>query len=437
MFKVQEWAEVHRLHGVEHVSKAAIATRLGMSRNTVARLLSLEEPPRYEREASGSMLDPFKDEIAAMLGEDPKAPATVILQHLRRSGYAGGITILKEHLSRVRPSFVSARTFQRTSYLPGEISQLDWWHTGRQIPVGKGASREAFGLVATLPHSAAHAAVFTFARTMGDLIAAALGCFERLGGAPDAVVCDNDPGVVRDRIDRKAILHDEVAAFFGALGTKVIVLNPRDPQAKGSVERTNGYFDRSFLSLRTFGDLEDLQSQHDHWATEIAFRRHHRRVGAKVHDAWVVERGFLRALPDPRPDTTRHTEARISRDGFCRVKDVDYSVPPGLAGRRVQIRVSLHEVVVHLEGHEIARHIRSYVPADVVISPTHARALRLAREARSRLKDAENEMPEVDLARYDRAFDLSEAGSAGPGLQAASAEGSDRFSQAHLLGSTR
>lgn len=424
MFKVQEWAEVHRLHGVEQMSKAAIAARLGMSRNTVARLLSLREPPRYERGSTGSMLDPFKDEIAAMLGEDAKAPATVMLQHLRRSGYAGGITILKEHLAQVRPSFRASRTFQRTSYLPGEISQIDWWHTGRQIPVGKGASREAFGLVATLPHSAAHAAVFTFSRTMGDLLVAALGCFERLGGAPDKVVCDNDPGIVRDRIDRRAILHDEVTAFFGALGTKVIVLNPGDPQAKGGVERTNGYFDRSFLSLRSFCDLPDLQSQHDTWAREIAFRRHHRRVGAIVHDAWVVERGFLRALPDPRPDTTRHTEARISRDGFCRVADVDYSVPPGLAGRRVQIRISLVEVVVHLEGHEIARHHRSYVPADVVIAPAHARALRLAREARSRLKGAVDELAPIDLSRYDRVFSLD----------AASTNGSDGLAEARSSG---
>jgi hypothetical protein len=133
-----------------------------------------------------------------------------------------------------------------------------------------------------------------------------------------------------------------------------------------------------------------------------------RRVGAIVGDAWAVERGFLRALPEPRPDTSRRTEARITRDGFCRVGDVDYSVPPGLCGRRVQIRSSPVEVVVHLEGREIARHRRSFVPADVVIAPEHARALRLAREARARLDKAAVEVPEVDLSRYDA---LAEAAS--------------------------
>jgi DNA-binding transcriptional regulator LsrR (DeoR family) len=36
--QVEDWAEVRRLHEREGLSQAAIARRLGMSRNTVARL---------------------------------------------------------------------------------------------------------------------------------------------------------------------------------------------------------------------------------------------------------------------------------------------------------------------------------------------------------------------------------------------------------------
>jgi transposase len=125
VFGVKDWAEVHRLDR-EGVPRRAIARRLQMSHTTVHRLLALREPPRYERRRISSLFDPFASEIAAMLDTDPKVPATVVLQHLRRDGYSGGITILKEHLAKVRPSFLAARTFQRTSYLPGEISQIDW-----------------------------------------------------------------------------------------------------------------------------------------------------------------------------------------------------------------------------------------------------------------------------------------------------------------------
>ena len=102
VFGVHDWAEVHRLDR-EGFSKRAIARRLAISHTTVHRLLGLGEPPRYERRKTSSLVGPFASEIASMLDCDPKVPATVVLQHLRRDGYAGGITILKEHLAKVRP----------------------------------------------------------------------------------------------------------------------------------------------------------------------------------------------------------------------------------------------------------------------------------------------------------------------------------------------
>jgi transposase len=108
VYNVQDWAEVHRLFHRESWSKTAIAEKLHMSRNTVDRLLGLSEPPRYERPGLGSALDSYVDDIVRMLEENPKAPATVILERLRPLGYAGGITVLKERLAKLRPAATSA-----------------------------------------------------------------------------------------------------------------------------------------------------------------------------------------------------------------------------------------------------------------------------------------------------------------------------------------
>jgi transposase len=406
VYDVQDWAEVRRLHR-EGWTNTAIAEKFGMSRNTVSSLIAKQQPPRYERASAGSVLDNYADAIAAMLDEDPKAPATVIRERLQALGYSGGVTILKERLAELRPNFLAARSYQRTTYLPGELAQLDWWETGVEIPVGKGATRQAFGLVTSLPHSAAHACVFTFSKTTADFCPALVGCLERLGGVPQAAVLDNDAAMVKPRRGGAAQLVDDVAALFGALALKPIVLRPRFPEGKGHDERMIGYLQTSFLPLRHFSSIEDLQHQHDIWARTVAFERRPRRLAGRVAEAWRVERGLLDALPRPLPSTDQHVEVRVSKDGFVRFGDVDYSVPPGLAGRRVQLAASLREVVVFLDGDELARHTRSYVRADVVLNPVHVRALRLERDARRRLKAKDVAVPPVNLARYDVAVGIT------------------------------
>jgi hypothetical protein len=130
-------------------------------------------------------------------------------------------------------------------------------------------------------------------------------------------------------------------------------------------------------------------------------------VGAKVSQALAVERTFLHPLPATLPSTDRHLEVRVSKDSFVRVAGADYSVPPGLGGRRVGVHLSPTEVTVFLEGDAIARHVRSWVPADVVLDPVHARALRLHRQAKARLEAGDVAVPGVDLSRYDLALGVA------------------------------
>ncbi len=304
-------------------------------------------------------------------------------------------------MRQVRPEFAAAASFQRTTYLPGEIGQVDWWHTPVQVPVGPDTTRPVVGLVVTLPHSAAHAAVFTLVKTVAAFVEALLGCLVRLGGVPEQLVFDNDTSIVASRSGRSAVLHPEVAGLFGQLAVKGVAAPVRSPEFKGQVERTIHYLENSFLPLRQFSSLGDLQTQHDRWAAEVAWARHHRRVGAVVADAHRVETGWLRDLPSPLPDVTAKLELRVSKDGFVRHGNVDYSVPPGLAGRRVSATVSLERVMLRLEGKVIGDHLRSWVPADVVADPAHLAALKEHRHARRRLHRGDLAVPVPDLAALD------------------------------------
>src|ERR1700752_4704578 len=72
---VQQWAEVRRLVLVERRSQREVARLLGLARETVAKAVASEVPPRYVRALADSKLDPFKDWICALLREDPTIPA--------------------------------------------------------------------------------------------------------------------------------------------------------------------------------------------------------------------------------------------------------------------------------------------------------------------------------------------------------------------------
>ncbi len=77
MLDVERWAELRREHFVRGTAIKELARRFGVDRNTVRRALRSAHPPRYERPARPSKLDPFKEEIHELLRGDPKLPGFV------------------------------------------------------------------------------------------------------------------------------------------------------------------------------------------------------------------------------------------------------------------------------------------------------------------------------------------------------------------------
>jgi hypothetical protein len=71
---VERWAELRREHFVRGVSIKELMRRTGLARNTIRAALRSQAPPTYERSSTPSKLDPFKDEIHALLRSDPKLP---------------------------------------------------------------------------------------------------------------------------------------------------------------------------------------------------------------------------------------------------------------------------------------------------------------------------------------------------------------------------
>jgi transposase len=379
---------------VEGLSIHEIVRRTGHDRNTVRRALRREGPPVYRRPPRPSKLDPFREEIKALLRADPRIPSTVIRERIAESGYAGSKTILDDYVRELRPVFCPPRTYQRTVYRPGEICQFDLWQPSSEIPVGHGQTRRGWVVVACLGWSRAGAGALIFSKELPDVSWGMNRCLRELGGLPATAVWDREGALCKPDGEPT----DGFAAYLGQLALGWHFCEPRDPEAKGVVERLQGFIETSFEPGRRFANQLDFQEQLDHWFRGRANAREHRTIRAVPAERLASEREAMRALPERMPATARRWVLRVPAQPFLRFDTNDYSLDPRFAGRRVEVRVSQHELVaVALETGEIAaRHRRRFARHLTIAAHEHERAL-----AELRAPVAEPSVEIRPLHRYD------------------------------------
>lgn len=395
MLDVERWAELRREHFVRGVSIKELARRTGLSRNTVRLALRSESAPRYERTVAPSKLDPFREEIHELLRRDPKLPGVRVRELIEPLGFHGGKTIVDDYLREVRPLFAPARTFQRTVYRPGEICQWDLWETSQHVPVGHGQLRRAWVVVACMGFSRAGAGALIFSKEAPDVLWGMARCLWSLGALPQMLVWDRE-GCLHAGGGRPT---ETYAAFCGQLPVDWYFCEAKDPQAKGVVERLQEYLESNFEPGRQFANHLDFQLQLDAWF-EKANARAHRTIRARPVDRLTEERRLMRPLPQRPPDTDRRWVARVPPDPYLRFDTNDYSLDPGLVGRRVEVRVSQRELTATVldSGQLACSHERSFAKNRTITTLEHARSLKERRGERRR----EVVVEQRPLAVYDQ-----------------------------------
>ena len=329
MVGVEQWAEIRRAHFIEGVGIRELARRTGHDRQTIRRALRADAPPRYERGPVASKLDPYKEEIHRLLRADPRIPATRVREMIGELGYLGGQTILDVYLRELRPLFAPPpRTFQRTLYRPGEICQFDLWEPSRPIPVGHNQERRGWVVVACLGYSRTGAGAVIFSKSAPDILNGIVRCLWRLGALPRTLVWDRE-GALHAGAGRPT---DAFAALCGRLRVGWHFCEPADPQAKGVVERLQGYMETSFEPGRSFANEIDFAEQLEAWF-EKANARTHRGLRCRPSDRLPEDIAAMAPLPAEPPDLDPRIVLRVPPDPFVRVDTCDYSLDPRLVGR--------------------------------------------------------------------------------------------------------
>jgi transposase len=369
---VEDWAEIRRLRRAEGMPIKVIARTLGVSRNTVRAALASDGPPKYQRPAAGSSVDAFEPRIRELLQAYPTMPATVIAE---RVGWERGLTVLKDRVRELRPAYLPPDPASRTAYDPGELAQCDFWFPPVTVPVGFGQERGPTRLpVLTMVsgYSRWLSAVLVPSRHGQDLFAGWWRLIAALGGVPRALVWDGEGAIGRWRAG-KPELTAECQAFRGTLGTRVVVCRPADPEAKGLVERANGYLETSFLPGRRFASPEDFNAQLAEWCATVNGRVR-RALGCAPADRIAADRQAMLCLPPVAPETGWRSALRLPRDHYVRVDANDYSVHPAVIGRRIEVVAGLDRVRGFCGGQVVADHQRAWAWHQVITDPEHKAA---------------------------------------------------------------
>src|SRR4051794_19280622 len=279
----------------------AIARVLGVSRNTVRAALAADGQPRYSRPAAGSIVDSFEPRIRELLQAYPTMPATVIAE---RIGWTRGMTVLKDRVAQLRPVYLPVDPASRMNYDAGEVAQCDLWFPPIELPVGFGQTRTAKQLpVLTMitGYSRWLLAVLIPSRSAEDLFAGWWQLISTLGAVPRLLVWDGEGAIGRSRRGTPE-LTQECQAFRGTLATQVYICRPADPEAKGLVERANGYLETSFLPGRTFASPADFNPRRGH-GLAVVTPRPRRALGCAPADRVSADRAGMLAVPPVTPTT--------------------------------------------------------------------------------------------------------------------------------------
>ena len=375
----ETFCRIHDHLGHQHLTLSQTAHALGLSPHTVAKWAAVEQFRARGGVSRASKLDAFKGQIVRWLDTHPYS-AQQIFQRLGEAGYAGGISIVKDYVRRIRPRHRQA--FLKLDFAPGECAQVDWGEFGT-IGVGTTRRRLSFFLM-VLCYSRRMYLEFTVSQQMEFFLACHENAFAAFGGVPQRLMIDNLKCAVLQRLVGAAPLFNaKYLDFSRHWGFEISPCNVRAGNEKGRVENGVGFVKKNFLAGLELPDFAAMQPTATVWVDTLANLRIHGETHQRPIDRFEDERAQLLA-PNPAGfDLARVCLVRATKQFRVPLDSNHYTVPSRHAGQRLTLKAYADRVCIYDGEQLVARHVRSMDRHHHIEDPEHERQL-LAQRANAR-----------------------------------------------------
>src|SRR5271169_4445557 len=226
-----------------------------IGRNTVRRILRAHA----NRRDSGhdvltrilkrpSKLDDFEGDIKKLLEKFPDITGLRIFEELKDAGYTGGISILRERLTKFRA--LKKEPVMRFETEPGRQGQMDWSPYRIAFTRTGKTNVQCFSYI--LGFSRRQYIDFTLRHDFYSLIRRHQDTFQYFGGVPRECLYDNEKTVVLRWECGRPVFNPGFTAFITHYNCKPIACRPASPQTKGKIESPFNFVQKNLLGGRDF-----------------------------------------------------------------------------------------------------------------------------------------------------------------------------------------
>jgi transposase len=376
---MEKWVEIRRKVLANETSKRAICREYKLHWDTLQRILTYAEPPRYEqkRPRKKPKIGEFVPIIQEILKSDQQVhrkqrhTAKRIFERLQAEHeYEGGYTGVKEAVRAWRQEH--KEVFLPLSHPPGE-AQVDFGEADITL---RGETTRVALFVMTLPFSDA---IFcqVFPRECTEaFLEGHKRAFEFFGGVPRRISYDNSKIAVAKIIGSR---ERKVTSEFLRLESHYLFEHHfclvRRPNEKGHVERLVDFARANFLvPVPVTDDLARLNEQLEQSCQSDLDRQLRGKPGPKAQ-LLEEEQAVMLPLGKQSFEARRIVPGQASSLSLVRFDDNDYSVPTAYAHHEITIVASVDEVRLIWADHLVARHPRDWGKEHITYNPLHYLAL--------------------------------------------------------------
>lgn len=356
----------------------------GVGASEVARLLGVTEGAvRYHarrmregaldgRSGQTMMAEAFAQAIGYWREQHAERAINLAVLHdwlQREHGYGGSLRSVQRFWARTYPR-PPIRARRRVEMPAAAQTQVDWAAFPGVLVEGERTDLLALHMV--LAHSRRAVVVWSRRKDMLSWLHCHGEGFRRLGGVTATVRVDNERTAVSRGAGAWGTINPTYRRYATLMNFHVDACAPRQPQAKGKVERqVRSQRLACDPGRQCWRDLPELQAWSDEQSERAARRRRCPITGETVWDTWLQERSLLTPLPAPLPEPFDLALTRpVGIDGLVSFEGRQYSVPFGYVRQRVEVRGCAGTVQI-LAGNAIVAVHRRHGRERIVIDPAH------------------------------------------------------------------